>query len=229
MDFGDVAVDAVGTADYDQSTGKTSMNLTARFSFPIEKGLMEDVATRINAVEGLKPMDLAATTFEQALVEWTDQRTADRIKSDYTIKGEIRKMPEPLERTITITGLKLMSFDKISNQERGLFSVSATAVLLNMYEKPVVKQVPLRAFFQQNYSEASPDKFGLQIDIPGGRDYYFDYSMVKKDGNMRIISGDEEFTKAIDAIKEDKRKSKNFLYETTTQRIYLSKFLRLFE
>jgi len=229
MDFGDVAVDAVGTADYDQSTGKTSMNLTARFNFPIEKSLMEDVATRINAVEGLKPMDLAATTFEQALVEWTDQRTADRIKSDYTIKGEIRKMPEPLEKTITITGLKLMSFDKISNQERGLISVSATAVLLNMYEKPVVKQVPLRAFFQQNYSEASPDKFGLQIDIPGGRDYYFDYSMVKKDGDMRIISGDAEFTAAIDAIKEDKRKSKNFKYETSTQGIYRSKFLRLFE
>ncbi len=92
-----------------------------------------------------------------------------------------------------------------------------------------MKQVPLRTFFQQNYSEAAPDKFGLQIDIPGGRDYYFDYSMVKKDGEMRIISGDEEFTKAIDAIKEDKRKLKNFKYETTTQRIYLSKFLRLFE
>lgn len=229
MDFGDVLVDAVGSADYDQSTGKTSMNLTMRFSFPMDKGLMEDVANRINAVEGLKPMDLASTTFEQALVEWTDQRIADRIKSDYTIKGEIRKMPEAMEKTITLTGLKLMSFDRISNQERGLISVSPMAVLLNLYEKPVVKQVPIRAFFQQNYSEAAPDKFGLQIDIPGGRDYYFDYSMLKKDGDMRIISGDEEFVAAIDAIKEDKRKSKNFKYETTTQRIYLSKFLRLFE
>lgn len=229
MDFGDVTVDAVGTADYDQTSGKTAMNLTARFNFPIDKGLMEEVANRINVVEGLKPMDLAATTFEQALVEWTDQRTADRIKSDYTIKGEIKKMPEAVEKTMTITGLKLISFDKISNQERGLVSVSPTAVLLNIYEKPVVKYVPLKVFFQQNYSEAAPDKFGLQIDIPGGRDYYFDYSMVKKDGEMRIISGDTDFTAAIDAIKEEKRKTKNFKYETSTQRIYLSKFLRFFE
>jgi hypothetical protein len=102
-------------------------------------------------------------------------------------------------------------------------------VLLNIYEKPVVKYVPLKVFFQQNYSEAAPDKFGLQIDIPGGRDYYFDYSMVKKDGEMRIISGDTDFTAAIDAIKEEKRKTKNFKYETSTQRIYLSKFLRFFE
>lgn len=229
MDFGDVSIDAVGTADYEKSTGKTTMNLTARMSFPIDKGLMEDVATRILAVEGLKPMDLASTTFEQSLVEWTDQRTADRIKSDYTIKGELKKLPEQLEKTVTITGLKVTSFDKISNQERGLITYSPTVVLLNMYEKPVVKQVPFRAFFQQNYSEAAPDKFAFQIDIPGGRDYYFDYSMVKKDGIMRIISGDTDFTSAIDAIKEDKRKLKNFKYETTTQKIYLSKFLRLFE
>jgi hypothetical protein len=141
----------------------------------------------------------------------------------------LKKLPDQLEKTITVTGLKLISFDKISNQERGLITYSPTVVLLNMYEKPVVKQVPFRAFFQQNYSEAAPDRFAFQIDIPGGRDYYFDYSMVKKDGTMRVISGDTDFMSAIDAIKEDKRKLKNFKYETSTQKIYLSKFLRLFE
>ena len=53
--------------------------------------------------------------------------------------------------------------------------------------------------------------------------------MNKKDGSMRIISGDKDFSDAVDAIKEEKRKTKNFKYELTTQRIYLSKFLGLFE
>lgn len=228
MDFGDVLVDAVGVVNYNQSTGETSMNLTTRFKMAIDKGIMEDVATKINAVEGLRPMDFGMTTLEQALVEWTDQKTADRIKSDYTIKGEIKKMPDELETAFVLTGLRLSSFDKPSMQERGLISSTDAAVIVNMYGKPVMKYVPFRAFFQQIYSEAGGDRFGLQVDVPL-RDYYFDYSMNKKEGEMRIISGDAEFNNAVSSIKEEKRKTKNFRYEASTQRVYLSKFLRLFE
>lgn len=228
MDYGDVIVDAVGVVNYNQSTGETSMNLTARFNMALDKGLMEDVATRINAVEGLKPMDFNTTTLEQALLEWTDQKTADRIKSDYTIKGEIKKLPEQVETAMTITGLRLASFDKSSAQEKGIISTTESAVLVNMFEKPILKYVPMRAFFQQIYSEAGGDRFGIQIDIPGGRDYYFDYQMNKKEGDMKIISGDGDFNTAAAAIKEEKRKTKNFKFEASTQRVYLSKFLRLF-
>jgi hypothetical protein len=229
MDYGDVKVDAVGVVDYNQSTGETSMNITARLSMALDKGIMEDVATRINTIEGLQPMDFNPTTFEQALVEWTDRKTADRIKSDYTIKGEIKKLPEQIETAFTITGLKLSSFDKSDMQEKGLISSANTAVLINVFEKPVMKYVPCRAFFQQIYSESGGDKFGLQIEIPGGRDYYFDYTMVKKDGDMKIISGDPEFNTAVNAMKEEKRKTKNFKFEASTASVYLSKFMRLFE
>ncbi|MFN5877790.1 MAG: hypothetical protein ACK44B_02910, partial [Flavobacteriales bacterium] len=228
MDFGDVVVDAVGVVNYNQSTGETSMNLTTRFKMAIDKGIMEDIAIKINAVEGLRAMDFGMTTLEQALVEWTDQKTADRIKSDYAIKGEIKKMPDELETALVLTGLRLSSFDKMSMQEKGLISSTDAAVIVNMYGKPVMKYVPFRAFFQQIYSEAGGDRFGLQIDVPL-RDYYFDYSMNKKEGEMRIISGDAEFNNSVSSIKEEKRKTKNFRYEASTQRVYLSKFLRLFE
>lgn len=229
MDYGDVTVDAVGVVNYNQETGATSMNLTARFNMAMDKGLMEDVATRINAVEGLSPMDFNSTTFEEALVEWTDQKTADRIKSDYTIKGEIKKLPTQIETAMTITGLRLTSFDNPSLQEKGLISSTESAVLVNMFEKPIMKYVPMKSFFQQIYSEVGGDKFGLRIDIPGGRGYYFDYSMTKKDGDMRIVSDDADFNSAATAMKEEKRKTKNFKFEASTQQIYLSKFLRLFE
>lgn len=229
LDLGDVGLDAVGVVNYNQSTGETSMNLTMRFSMAMDKGIMEDVATRINAVEGLKPMDFNTNTLEQALVEWTDQKTADKFKSDYTIKGEVKKLPSNIESTMVLTGVRLSSFEKNQAQERGLISSTDAVVLVNMYEKPVFKYVPYRLFLQQIYNEAGGDRFGFQIDIPGGRDYFFDYSMTKKDGDLRIISGDKDFTSAVSGIKEDKRKTKNFKYEITNQQVYLSKFLRLFE
>ncbi len=229
MDYGDVAVDAVGVVNYNQGTGETSMNLTTRFNMALDKGTMEDVATRINVVEGLEPMDFSSTTFEEALVEWTDLKTADKIKSDYTIKGEIKKLPQQLEKAMTITGLRLSSYDKYSSQEKGIISSVESAVLVNMFEKPIMKYVPMKAFFQQIYSESGGDHFGLLISIPGGRDYYFDYSMVKKEGDMKIVSDDVDFNTAVNAIKEDKRKTKNFKFESSTSQIYKSRFLQLFE
>jgi hypothetical protein len=88
-------------------------------------------------------------------------------------------------------------------------------VLVNMYGKPVFKYVPFRAFFQKMQSGANSDLFKMLIDIPGGRDYLFDYSMIKKDGTMLIYSGDTEFSTALDDMKDEKRKSKNFMYQAS--------------
>jgi hypothetical protein len=89
--------------------------------------------------------------------------------------------------------------------------------------------VPLKMVLQQMGPNAGGDRFGFLIDIPGGLEYYFDYTQIKKDGTMRIITGDETFGNTVSGIKEDKRKIKNFRYEITTQRVYLSKFMNLFE
>jgi len=61
-----------------------------------------------------------------------------------------------------------------------------------------------------------------------GKDYYFEYAINKKDGEMKIFSEDEEFGNKISALKADKRKYKNFSYEFTDNRVFISKFLRLF-
>ena len=229
LDLGDMSVDAVGVVNYNQESGETSMNLTTRFNMPVDKSAFEGVAERINVVEGLKFMDMSANTLEMAIVEWIDQPTADKFKSDYTIKGEIKKLPKELESSMILTGLKLASFEDPRMEERGLISTANSAVLVNMFEKPVMKFVPLQAFFQQTGPLGASDRFGVYINIPGGLDYYFDYRMMKKDGELNIISGDQAFNGAVNGVKEDKRKTKNFKYQTTSQRIYLSRFLGLFE
>lgn len=226
MDYGDVSVNSVGVVNYDPKKGETTMNLTTKFNLPVDKGLMQDLSAKINAVEGLKPLDLNSTTLEQAAVEWSGRDQADKMKSAYTINGEM-KVPREVESSITVTGLKLSSFDVKNMQEKGIISTSEMASIVTFFGKPVFKQVPFKAFFQQTYSESAADKFGIQINIPT-LDYYFDYSMEKKDGLLRIISGDPDFVAAVNNIKEDKRKYKNFKYQIEPSSIYLSKFMRYF-
>ncbi|MCT4559999.1 MAG: hypothetical protein N4A41_01360 [Crocinitomicaceae bacterium] len=67
----------------------------------------------------------------------------------------------------------------------------------------------------------------LYFGLSGGRIYYLDYTMMRKDGELRMISSDKDFMNAVNAIKEDKRKSKNFKWGMTDQNIYIARFNRL--
>ena len=157
MDYGDVNVETVGIVNYNQTTGKTDLNITARFDMPVDKGSMQDVAERINALEGLQPMDFNSTTIENAIVEWDGIAAADKFKEEFIQEGKVKKMPDGLERTMTITGIRLSSYDHDKNQERGLITNVESAVLVSMYGKPIMKYVPLKAFFQQTYSGLKSD------------------------------------------------------------------------
>lgn len=213
MDYGDVGLETVGNVNYDQGTGETTMNLTAKFTMALDQSLFKAVATKINAFEGLSPMDFNSTTMEAAMVQWTDRMQADKFKEDYTIKGEIKKVPKELENSIVITGLRLTSNSNNPNI-KGLKTNVESAILVNVYDKAVTKYVPLHAFFQQKYSGAlGGDKFGLLIDLPGGLDYFFDYTMAKKDGVLEIVTGDAELSSGISSMKDDKLKTKNFSYK----------------
>lgn len=227
MDFGDAKVKTIGIVNYNQESGETSMNLTAKYEMPLDQGLFKDVATKINAVEGLSPMDFNSNTLELAVLNWTNRATADKFKEDYTIKGELKKIPKELEDGIIITGLRLSFYNNNPNI-KGLRTNVESAVLVNLFDKPIAKYVPLKAFFQQKYSGAlGGDKFGLLIDIPGGLDYFFNYEMAKKDGVLDIVTNDSDLSTGISGMKADKLKTKDFSYKLG-QNSLKSVFLNLF-
>ncbi|MBI3239847.1 MAG: hypothetical protein HYZ43_13560, partial [Flavobacteriia bacterium] len=230
MDFGDVTVDAVGTVNYDQTSGKTTMNTTMRFNLPMDKNAFEGAAERIVAIEGAKPLEFNSTTLEQALLQWSDRKTADKVKEEFTLSSDkkIKKVPDALEKSIVITGIRLSSFAEPGNQERGLLTNVDGAAIVNFYGKPVMRQVVFKAFFQQIYSQ-NADRFVMLMQVPGAADYVLNYDMQKRDGKMSIVSNDTELTTAIGAIKEDKRKTKNFMYEVSSNQVFLAKLLGLFE
>lgn len=229
MDYGtSVSVDAVGTVNYYQETGQTLMNLTVKYNLPLEEKSFEKMAEKILKTPDLRPMDFGSTTFEKALVEWTDRKTADKIKSEYTLDGVYRKIPDNAKGAIVITGLKVSSYINPKMEERGIYSDVEDAAIVSVFDKPVMKYIPVKAFYQQIYSGIGGDKFGLYLTNPGGTEYFLNYAMNKKDGELFIYTSDTELEAEINGLKADKRKAKDFSYELTSNRLYLSKFLKLF-
>lgn len=228
MDYGDVAVVSYGIVNYDNTSKATTMNITAKFIFPkIDKGIFEKMATKIAVNESLKPLDLTTSTLEQTITEIKDKKAADAFKNELIQKGFVKNALNEFEDGIVITGIQLKSnYDGLNN---GLKTSVSSASVVNILNKSVNKQIPFKAFFKQTYSgNVSGDKLQFDMDIPGGKQYFFDYGMEKKNGTLQIYSNDDEFQESVLLLKADKKKYKSFSYDTTENSGIMSSFIRLF-
>jgi hypothetical protein len=233
LELADVDVEAVGDVNFDQSNGATTMDLTIAYSFAIDKGVMQNVANKLNQLPGKRALDLSAGSLQRAILTWSDQKTLDKIKSDYLVNQSLKKLPEKMEKTIILTGVKLATFSREDADEKGLISVTSDMSIVNMFEKPVMQKVIGRVFFQQTYDDpkedaSGADMFALQFEFPG-LEYFFKSQTNANKTKMQIKSTDAEMMSAINGIKPDKRKTKKFEYETSTQDIIVEKFRRLFQ
>lgn len=227
MDYGpSFKTEAVGVANYNQETGETNLNLTLSIKAPLDEKIFETVAEKIVEVEGLQDVDFNSTTLEQSLVEWVDRKSADKIKSDYTLKREFKSVPKPMEDKLIFTGVRLVSYEEFGDQQRGLKSSVDQVGLVNFFGEPVMKYVPVKFFAQQR--TAVGDRLGLMMDVPGAYLYFFDYDY-RKDGTLNILSSDKEFNDAVSELKSDKKKAKDFIYQITNNSAYKSQFLRVFK
>jgi hypothetical protein len=229
MDYGDITVDAVGIVSYDQNTGVTDVNSTLKFNMPLDKGSFENMGQRIVDYEGSKPLSYENTNIEQAISTWSGQKVSDKLKSDFTLSQDkkIKRVPDELDKSIVITGVRLKSTPQRIDT-RGLMSSLESASIVNLYGKMVMRQVVFRALFEQIYSN-NGDHFAMALQVPGGPNYMLDYSMLKKEGTLNLITNDTELSASIAALKEDKRKVKNFLYQISTNSVYLGKLNAIFE
>lgn len=229
MDYGDISVDAVGYVTYDQNTGQTDVNSTMRFNLPMDKGAFESVGQRIVDYEGSKPLSFENTNLEQALLTWSGRKVSDKFKSDYTLSEDkkVKRMPDEFEKSIVITGIRLKS-TPASKDVKGLISSLESAAIVNLYGKPVMRQVVCRSLFEQIYSN-NGDHFTMYIQVPGGPNYLMDYSMLKRDGTLNLLTNDIELSNTINSLKEDKRKNKGFMYQISTNSVFLGKLSAIFE
>jgi hypothetical protein len=229
MDYGSITVDAVGTVSYDQSTEETELNTTLKFNLPLDKGTFEKVAERIVTYSGTKPLDFSSTTLEQAILNWSDRKTADKVKEEFTMSPDkkLKRVPSVLDNSIVLTGVRLKSIPS-TKEEKGLMTSVNSASIVNFYGQSCMRQIYFKAFFEQLYSQ-NGDHFIIQMEVPGGSNYLMNYKMIKNDGLLSTVTNDSDLQNALLGLKEDKRKSKNFLYEISTNSVFLGQITRLFE
>jgi hypothetical protein len=223
-----VDISTIGTISYDPNSRQTSMNVSMKFNMLFEKSVLEKVAEKMAGMPNLPSISLdnikQNTTLEQALTTWSDTKAADKLLSDYGLRKSLRKMPAEYEATMLLTGIRLYSIDSIP-QFSGLSSASKDACVVSFYREAVMKMVPLELAFYKN--EKGVDHFGIYITIPAFQNYFFHYQLNKRDGKLLFVTSDQDARDKINALKADKRKSKNFEYEVSTNAALYQTFRQL--
>ena len=225
MEFGALNVTSIGTVVYDEQTEQTNLDLTMAIRAPVNQKAFRDIGSKIIEIPGLKDTDFNTSTLEQALVEWVDLKSADKIKSNFTLKKEFKKVPKEIEDAIVITGIRFTSYAKPGDNQKGLITTTTQSAIVNIFNQPVMKFVSTNIFAEQRSNMG--DRLGMLLDIPGATQYFIDYDF-RKDGVMNILSDDKDFNSAISELKADKKKSRKFIYDITENSAYKSQFLRVF-
>jgi hypothetical protein len=225
--YPDLDIDAYGHYYYESETDETIFNLVTRMKLPVDKSIISEIASKVNEMEGLKPIDFKNSNFEKALFEWTDQQTVNQLKSDFLENGSVKKIPSKVESTLTISDLHLIHKGKSSKHKNGLLTLDQSAVIIGLNSFPVLKYLPFRAYFEHADQLSKTDRFTFMLGLPHGKDYYVDCSFLNNDDDLRVILGDNQLNAIVYSYNKDKLK--NVSKKVSSNSVSLFKFWSLFK
>ncbi len=220
----DVEFKTVGTIEYNTADRRTSMNLSGSLAHFYDEKAMEFMTNGIAITEGLTGVDFNRTTLEQSIKELVDEKSAENFKSDYTIKGEVKRIPKEMQKPVYFTNLRLVWDDR----NKAFLSKEITGIV-NLYNSPVMKDftVKLAVAYSVKQSERG-NKLMYMVDLPGNKYYYYHFARLKKDTRLQVFTTDKLLEQYLLELKEDKKKHKKLSFDFSNKSIYIAQFKSLF-
>ena len=238
INYGETSMKAYGKLEYNPQNKKTDSYLNLAIDMQLPKNVMEIIANKIKADEKIKEMDFTAIKYglKNNFAYWIGEEHEEVFKDYY--EDKLRKMPEKLEQTLVISGVKLESLSASAaggrKAERGFLSDKNTTIgVVSISGIPVLREVNTRLFFAQRHSSEETQFFAINFDVNEEKFFYLNHQMDnKKEATLSFVSNDPDLKKSILAIKTKKRNAKNFkfdLVEGSDANNLLAKFKSVFQ
>jgi len=234
VDLGEVTADSYGDISFNTDTKKIEMNVSTLLKFPMQKDVFTNIAEGLKVLESQKNVDLTSKkiNFSQVLRSILPEEKVNDLLKDYE-EEKLRKMPEGLDQTMVLSGLKFEYKQFKSNEneagfERGWVTKSSSSAsedgeeevkgknrcaIVAIEGKPVLKEVEFNMAIAQTATDKSNQGLLINFENSAGKDFLLNYGMVRKDGTLLINSNEPSLKTLITEMKPDKRKSKNFSFD----------------
>ncbi len=192
-DLGQVKADAFGSITYAGDSARAVAHLTMFVDFPFLDNALEKMTAEITAYPEQKQVDLAKTPYERSLREVLGKEKSDKLISELSIKGEIKKLPDELIRTLTFCDLDLRW-----NQEDEAWQSNGPLGLGAVQKKPLYRYLKGKVEFQR---KRSGDIMTILMMLDDQTYWFFQYAR----NYLYVYSSNKEFNTMISDLKDDKR------------------------
>lgn len=193
VDLGQVKSDAYGTIEYRGDSARTTAHVTLLADFPFLDNALEKMVADMAAYPEQKQVDLSKTPYERSLREVLGKEKSDKLISELSIKGEVKKLPDELVKAITFCdlGLRWNTADE-AWQSYGPLGVGS------VLKKPLYRYLKGKAEFQR---KRSGDVMTILLMLDDQTYWFFQYAR----NYLYVYSSSTEFNTMISELKDDKR------------------------
>lgn len=186
-----------GSIDDDRDLRTITLSTLTTVNLVIKQDLVKMMAEDISLSENVQPVNLTDIAIQRRLGMLCGRDTLEKIMKDYTMTGEISKMPASLSKTFVFSNLD-MKFDTVSHSYRSLGKIGVAFIGEKAVNRFVNGNIEIIA------NKKKGDQITIYLEPENGKWYYFNYSM----GMLYCLSSQSEFNDKIINTKEKDRSFK---------------------
>jgi hypothetical protein len=197
--LGRVTFRTMGKATHFTRMDSTAMEMVIDINFFFNDDCIKLIADKLSTNQSLKPADINTDIYNKALALLTDFETAQKIKTEMNLYGNVKNINKKLQHTFIFPSVKL----KWNNRTKSFISYGPLAIG-NIQKKQINKYV-------DGYIEILKKKKGvdvLNIYIATSEyDWYF-FTYDHSANYMRAVSSNHDFFNLIENTKSKNREQK---------------------
>ena len=192
VDLGRVKLDGYGTLEQTSDKG-TSTRVALYADFFFLENALEKMAADMMAYPDQKQVDITKTPYEKSLREVLGLERSDKLISELSIKGEIKKLPDELQKSMMLCDVNLeWNPDDQAWQSKGPIGLGT------VLKKPLFRQLKGKVEVQR---KRSGDVMTIFLMLDDQTYWFFQYSR----NYLYAYSSSAEFNTMLSELKDDKR------------------------
>jgi hypothetical protein len=193
-DLGQFELNTLGELQYKPVDQRTNIEGSVAMDFFFNTKALELMYDYLMKVPDLKPVDFSKSNYEYAIREIMGLKESDKVISELSLSGTLKKVPEALNKTFLISDVK-MTWDPVMES----FISEGDIGIASIGEKQFFRKVPGKLVVEK---KRSGDIIHLYIEVNDANWYYFTY----KRGLLQAYSSDKDFNALLLEEKEEARK-----------------------
>ncbi|NNK81250.1 MAG: hypothetical protein HKO93_07115, partial [Flavobacteriales bacterium] len=196
VNLGQVKMNTVGR--YFNNTAEEKFNFTTMFTldFALNDQSLKSMAQDFKTYPNLKPLAIQNSIYPVGIKELVGLEKADKIISELTLSGTVKKLPDELLSTIVLTDV-IFRWDT----EEAIYVSEGPIGITNIGKEEIFAEV--KGVIRLKKTRGG-DEMTMYLQMDEDTWYYLDYSRTL----MQAYSSNAEFNEAIMNTKEEDRKVK---------------------